>query len=104
MGKPRYIWDPGKMEEQRQFIMAETGLADPGDVPWIEESGHWHKRLTGITGDLEVAITLENGRYIFNVGGVASKAGYATLSEAKAACDEVARFRLPGVFARGDCT
>jgi hypothetical protein len=47
---PKYIWDPGRLEEQRQFIMAEAGLTDPGDVPWIEEYGSWHKRLIGIDG------------------------------------------------------
>jgi hypothetical protein len=94
---PKYIWDPGKLEEQRRLIMAEAGLTDPADVPWIEEDGSWHKRLTGIDGHLDVAITLENGRF---VSSLASQ-GYATLAEAKISSDETARYKLPGVFSTG---
>ena len=88
-----------KMEEQLRFIMAECGLADPADVPWVEEENYWHKRLTGIDGHLDVSIRLENGRYFPKVHGVASNStGYETLSKAQTACNEVARYRLPGVF------
>ena len=91
------------MEEQLQFIMAECGLTYPEDVPWIEEEGYWHKWLTGIDGNLEVSNRLENGRYLPKVHGVASNSvGYETLSGAQAACDEVARYRLPGVFTSND--
>jgi hypothetical protein len=96
MGNPSPQQMKWKLEEQLQFIMAECGLADPADVPWIDEEGYWHKRLTGINGHLDVSIRLENGRYLPKVNGVAT--GYETLSEAQAACDEVARYRLPGVF------
>jgi hypothetical protein len=41
-----------KMEEQLRFIMAECGLTEPADVPWIEEGGWWHKRLVGIDGQI----------------------------------------------------
>jgi hypothetical protein len=46
---PKYIWDPGKMEEQRQLIMAEAGMIDPADVPWIEGDGSWHNGSSGLT-------------------------------------------------------
>jgi hypothetical protein len=94
---PKYIWDPGQMEEQRQLIMAEAGLTDPADVPWIERDGSWHKRLIGIDGHLDVAITPKDGRF---VSSLASQ-GYATLLEAKIGSDEVARYKLPGVFSTG---
>jgi hypothetical protein len=83
------------------------GLTYPEDVPWIEEPYLeepclWHKQLEGIDGHLEVSIRLESGRYLPEIHGVASNStGYATLSEAQAACDEVARYRLPGMFTAG---
>jgi hypothetical protein len=65
---PKYIWDPGKVEEQRQFIMVEAGLTDPAEVPWIEEDGSSHKRLIGIDDRLQdVSITLEDGRFAFHI-------------------------------------
>jgi hypothetical protein len=72
-------------------------LTDPADVPWIEQDDSWHKRLVGIDGHLDVSITLENGRF---VSSLASQS-YATLVEAKIGSDEVARYKLPGVFSTG---
>jgi hypothetical protein len=71
--------------------MAEAGLTDPADVPWIERDGSWHKRFIGIDGHLDVAITPKDGRF---VSSLASQ-GYATLLEAKIASDEVARYKSP---------
>jgi hypothetical protein len=89
----------GKMEEQLLFIMAECGLTEPADVPWIEEKGRWHKRLIGIDGHLDVSITVKDGRYFPELHSVAThQTGFETLAEAKTVCDELARYRLPGVF------
>jgi hypothetical protein len=57
MSNPTQRQMQGKMEEQLRFIMAECGLTEPADVPWIEEGGRWHKRLIGIDGHLDVSIT-----------------------------------------------
>jgi hypothetical protein len=94
---PKYIWDPGKMEEQRRLIMAEAGLTEPADVPWIEENGSWYKRVVGIDGHLDVSITLENGRFVSSL----TSQSYPTLLEAKIGSDELARHKFPGVFSTG---
>jgi hypothetical protein len=100
MGNPTPQQMRDKMEEQFHFIRSECGLTYPEDVAWIEESGHWYKQLEGIKGHLgRLDIRVENGWYLPEIHDVASNsAGYETLAEAQAACDEVARYRLPGML------
>jgi hypothetical protein len=46
---------------------------------------------------MDVVITPKDGRFVFTLLEYTSQE-FATLAEAQAACDEMARFRLPGVF------